>query len=69
MSDGQQLIYEGLAINMSAATNVLFQKVIVIATSTPLTFYFLSFLNYLNFCSLYVLLELHIPEPVFSRLS
>jgi len=39
------------------------------ATSTPLTFYFLSFLNFINFSTLYILLNITIPEQTFDYLS
>jgi len=39
------------------------------ALSTPLTFYFLGFLNYFNLCSQYILLNQIIPDQVYYYLN
>lgn len=47
----------------------ILQKLVIIAASTPFTFYFLNFLNYINFCTLYVFLNITIPDRVYERIS
>lgn len=52
-----------------AVVNVVIEKSFSVIFSTPLAIYFFSVFNYFTLSSLYVLLNIRIPEAVFSYLS
>jgi len=65
MDDTQKELYKQLGKIIDFSSNNVFQAVVIFATSTPFTFYFLSFINFLNFSTLYILLVNTIPLQTF----
>jgi len=54
-------MFDGLNNSLNTASQTVLQKVMLIALSTPFTIYFLGFINFLDFSSLYILLNIRLP--------
>ena len=58
------MVNNSLLLTSEATTHIT-----TIILSTPISIYFLSFINYYILCSLYVLLNFPIPEQIYRYLS
>ena len=66
--DIQQSTYEIINKSLEFTANTT-SMITSMASSTPTSIYFLSFLNYFTLCSLYVLLNFRIPQHLFNYFS
>ena len=68
MSEGERKNTETVGSGLSSTRTVV-DTVIIVVLSNPFTFYFISFINFFNICSHYVLLNMPIPTHLYKYLS